>query len=69
MPRILITVGLVFVTVGLMWHFGAKFGLGNLPGDINIRRNNLTIHFPIVTSVILSIALTVLLWIISRFNR
>ncbi|MCX8084437.1 MAG: DUF2905 domain-containing protein [Calditerrivibrio sp.] len=59
--KILITIGVLLIIVGLFFHFGEKIGLGRLPGDINIKKDNFSFHFPIVTSIIISIILTILL--------
>lgn len=64
--RILIGVGLLLVIVGLVVLFAGKLGLGKLPGDMVIRRGNFTIYFPLVTSLLLSILLTLFLWLFRR---
>lgn len=69
MGRLLIIVGGVFIVMGAIWMFGERFGLGQLPGDISIRRDNMQIHFPIVTSIIVSVILSAILWAINHFRR
>ena len=65
--KILMAIGIIFLCAGAIWYFGGKiFNLGNLPGDINIKREGFSLHFPIVTSIIISIILTVLLNIFFR---
>lgn len=64
--RILIGIGLLLVIVGLVVLFAGKLGLGKLPGDIIIRRDNFTFYFPLVTSLVLSLLLTLLLWLFRR---
>jgi hypothetical protein len=65
--RILLVVGGVLLLTGLALTLGERFGLGRLPGDIVWRRKNITIYFPIVTSLVLSLVLTVLLnWLFRR---
>lgn len=66
MARFLIFTGIILVVAGLLWPFIAKLGLGRLPGDIAIQRGDTTYYFPIMTSIILSILLSVLLWIFGR---
>ncbi len=66
MSRILITIGLLLVLLGLIWPWLAKSGLGRLPGDLIIRRDNFTFYFPITTSILLSLLLTLLLWLFRR---
>ena len=67
MGRLLIIAGLVILIAGVVVTWGGRFfGLGRLPGDIVVRRNNFTFYFPIVTSLLLSIILTVAMWLFSR---
>ncbi|SDY47213.1 Protein of unknown function [Evansella caseinilytica] len=68
-PKLLITLGIVLVVVGLLWQLGGKFfSLGKLPGDIVIKKGSTTVYFPIMTSIIISIILSVVLFIIGRFR-
>jgi Protein of unknown function (DUF2905) len=64
--RFLIGLGLIILLAGLLWPFLAKLGLGRLPGDIVIRREGFTFYFPIVTSLLISLGLTVLFWMLRR---
>ena len=64
--RLLITFGLVLVAAGLLWPFIAKLGLGHLPGDIVIERGNFRLYLPIASSLLVSIALSLILWLINR---
>jgi hypothetical protein len=57
---------IMLVLGGLMLAGGKLFGLGRLPGDIFIQRGNFSFYFPVVTSIILSILLTLILNIIRR---
>ncbi len=66
MGRFLIILGLVLLLLGLLWPVFSKLGLGRLPGDIVVERENFTLYIPIVTSLILSIGLSVLLWVFNR---
>lgn len=66
MARFLIFLGLALVVSGLLWPYLAKLGIGRLPGDIAFTRGNATFYFPIMTSIILSIILSALLWLIGR---
>ena len=66
-PKLLIIGGLVLVVVGLLWHFGGRFlPIGKLPGDIVIKRENMTFYFPLMTSIIVSIVLSLLLFLFRR---
>jgi hypothetical protein len=66
MSRFLITLGLVLVAAGLLWPVLQKLGLGRLPGDIVIERENFRLYFPLGTSIVISLALTAILWLINR---
>lgn len=66
MARVLIIAGIILVVAGLLWPFIAKLGLGRLPGDIVFQRGNTTFYFPIVTSILLSIVLSAVLWLLGR---
>jgi len=66
MMRFLITLGLVLIVLGVLWPYLSRLGLGQLPGDIVIERPGGTFYFPIVTCLILSIALSVLMWLFGR---
>jgi hypothetical protein len=65
-PRLLIILGAILIAVGLLWPWLSKLGLGRLPGDIVIRREQVTFYFPIVTSLIMSVLLTLLFWFLRR---
>lgn len=69
--RTLMVLGGFLVLVGGFFFFGGRlpFRLGRLPGDIVHRGENTTIYFPIMTSILLSIGLSLLFWFISRFRR
>ncbi len=66
MARLLIIIGAIFLIAGLLWPFLSKLGLGRLPGDIVIERPNFRFYFPIVTSILLSIVLSLVLWLFRR---
>ena len=54
--------GAILLLVGAILYFGEKFiNLGRLPGDIHIERENFSFHFPVVTSIVVSLVLTVIL--------
>lgn len=68
-PKLLITIGIVMIIAGLIWQVGGKYiSLGKLPGDIHIKRGNTTFYFPIVTSILVSIVLSLIFFIIGRFR-
>jgi hypothetical protein len=64
MGRLLIVVGLVIAAVGLLVSLGVP--LGRLPGDLTIRRGNVTFHLPLMTSIVASVVLTLLLMFLFR---
>lgn len=66
MGRLLILVGAVLVVLGLLWPVIARLGLGRLPGDLAFRQGNFRVYVPITTSILLSLALTLVLWLFRR---
>ena len=66
MGRFLILVGAVLLVAGLLWPWLGKIGLGRLPGDIWIERENVTIVIPLGTSLLLSVVLSIVLWLLGR---
>ncbi len=66
MARTLIILGLVLVVVGALWPWLARLGLGRLPGDIIINRGNFRFYFPLTTSILVSIVITLLFWLFRR---
>ena len=63
----LIVIGLIIAAVGVIFTFAGKLPwLGRLPGDIFIRRQNFTFYFPLATSIIISIILSLLLWLFRK---
>jgi len=66
MARMLILIGVIFIALGLVWLIAERFGLGRLPGDIVIEREGLRIYFPIMTMIIVSIVLSLVMWLINR---
>jgi hypothetical protein len=61
--RILILSGAAILAVGLAWPWIARLGLGHLPGDVVLRRGAVTFYAPIVTCILISVVLSVLLWL------
>ena len=66
MSRWLIGVGLFLVVIGVFWPWIQKLGLGRLPGDIVIERDNFRFYFPITTMVIISVVVTMVLWLFRK---
>lgn len=68
--KLLIIAGLIMVIIGLFWQFGWRFfPAGRLPGDIIIDKGNFKFYFPIVTSIVASIILTLLFWLFRIFLK
>ncbi len=67
--KVLIVVGAVVLAIGLILTFLPSLKLGRLPGDIMIRKGNWRVYFPIVTSILLSLLLTLIFWLISLFRK
>ena len=66
MQRLLVTLGLALLIVGLLWPWLGKLPLGRLPGDIVIERENWRVFLPITTMVVISLLLTLLIWLLRR---
>jgi Protein of unknown function (DUF2905) len=66
LQRFLIGLGLIILVVGILWPLLSRIGLGRLPGDILYQRGNATFYFPFATSVLISIVVSLLLWLFNR---
>lgn len=66
MSRTLIIIGLCIVVIGLLWPWLSKLPFGQLPGDIAIRREGFSIFFPITTMILISVVLSLILWLSGR---
>ena len=66
MQRSLVILGLTILVLGLAWPWLTRIGLGRLPGDIRIERDGFTFFFPLATSVIVSVVLSLLFWLFRR---
>ena len=70
MARLIIIIGIALVLVGLFWPVLSglfdKLGLGKLPGDISVEGEHSKFYFPIVSCLILSVVLSVIVWIIQK---
>lgn len=68
--KLFIFIGLFFLLLGVSLFIGGKIPfLGRLPGDIMLERKNFTLYFPIVTCALLSIILTILIWLFNTVFR
>lgn len=66
MAKALILIGIILIAIGVAWLLAEKLGFGRLPGDIVIERENVRIYIPVMTSIIISIALSLLFWLFNR---
>ena len=66
MVKLFILTGIVLLLVGLIIFASERFGLGRLPGDIVIEREGFTLYLPLATSLLVSLGLTLVLWLLSR---
>ncbi len=66
MQRWLLTIGAIVILLRLAWPYVSKLGLGRLPGDIRIATSNGVFYFPLTTSILLSLVLSLVLWLFRR---
>ena len=66
MSRTLIIIGVVIILIGILWPWIQKMNLGRLPGDILVEKDNFKFYFPIITSIIISIVLTIVFWLFRK---
>jgi hypothetical protein len=64
--RTLIVLGVVILSAGLAWPWLRQLPFGRLPGDIHIVREGFSFHFPIVTCLVISVGVTLLIWLFRR---
>jgi ribose/xylose/arabinose/galactoside ABC-type transport system permease subunit len=65
-PKLLVTLGVILLVAGLLWPWLSKLGLGRLPGDIAIKRDGFSFYFPITTSILLSLVLSLIVWLLRK---
>jgi hypothetical protein len=66
MQRLLIGLGIALLVAGLLWPWLTRLGLGRLPGDIRFERDGFGFYFPIVTCLVISVVVSLILWIMRR---
>jgi hypothetical protein len=66
MARFLIVLGLAILVIGLLWPYLSQIGLGRLPGDIVIERENMSFYFPLMTCLLLSVLFSLVFWAVNR---
>ncbi|MCS4502856.1 DUF2905 domain-containing protein [Arhodomonas aquaeolei] len=64
--RLLIGLGIALLVLGLVWPWLSRLGLGRLPGDILVRREGFTFYFPVTTSILVSVVVSILVWLFRR---
>ena len=62
----LIVAGLTLVAAGILWPWFGRLGLGRLPGDILVQRQNVSFYFPVITCLAVSAILTLLFWLFRK---
>jgi hypothetical protein len=69
--KMFVFLGVILIFIGLLFIFFEKlpFGIGKLPGDIYIKRDNFTFYFPITTSILISIFISLILILISKMGK
>jgi Protein of unknown function (DUF2905) len=66
MSRTLIIIGIALVAIGVLWPWLAKMGIGQLPGDIMIKRDNFVFYAPLTSGLLVSFVLSAVFWLLSR---
>ena len=66
MPRLLITLGVILILVGIAWPWGSKLGFGRLPGDLHFERDGFTFHFPLTSGLIVSALISLVVWLLRK---
>lgn len=66
MNRVLIAIGFIFLVLGITWPWISQLPFGRLPGDIHIKRDGVDFYFPLATSLIVSIVLSLIFWLWRR---
>lgn len=64
--KLLIIMGAILLVAGVLMTMFGRMGLGKLPGDFTWRRGSFTVYFPLMTSLLLSVLLSLLLWLFRR---
>jgi len=62
----LIIMGCLLIIIGILWHWISEWNIGKLPGDILIKKGHMTFYFPIITCLIISILISLIIWLLNR---
>lgn len=66
MQRLFIIAGIVLLAIGIFWPWVSRLPFGRLPGDISIVREGFSFHFPLMTSLVISVVISLLIWFFRR---
>ncbi len=66
MQKTIIVLGIILIVIGLAWPWFSKIPIGRLPGDIIINKPQMKIYFPVTTMIILSILISIILWLFKK---
>lgn len=67
--KLLVIGGCIMIVIGVLWHFGGRYlNLGRLPGDIVVEKDHFRFYFPVVTSIILSVVLSLIMYLFRLFR-
>ena len=66
MAKWLVIFGAVLILIGMIWPWLSKLGIGHLPGDIQIERKDFSFYFPVTSSIVVSLVLSLLFWIFRK---
>lgn len=66
LPKILMIAGALVFLVGALFYFFPQIPLGRLPGDVSIKKENVQFYFPITTSIVVSIVLSLVFWLMRK---
>jgi hypothetical protein len=68
MLHFLIILGLMIIITGVCYLMGEKVGIGKLPGDFYIKKENFSFYFPLTTSILISCFITIILWLVGKYK-
>ena len=66
MQRTLIILGIALLVAGLAWPWLARLPFGRLPGDFSIQRDHFSFYFPLATSIVISLVVSLLIWLFRK---
>ncbi len=66
MAKWLIFLGALLVLLGVLWPWLSRLGLGHLPGDIHVKHGGFEFYFPLTSSILVSLALSLIFWILRK---